>query len=77
MGRFLAPFVTKKGAFQIQPITNTGVNSRKASKVSPSKLKTKIKIGRGYNPSIVPYKVRFYVQTDYLCKLYVVIFEKM
>ena len=25
LGRFLAPFVTKKGAFQIQPITNTVV----------------------------------------------------
>ena len=24
LGRFLAPFDTKKGAFQIQPITNTG-----------------------------------------------------
>jgi len=35
---------------------SSSVNSRKASKVSPSKLKTKIKIGRGYNPSIVPYK---------------------
>ena len=34
MGGFLAPFVTKKGAFQIQPITNTDFQERNNNKES-------------------------------------------